>query len=108
MPEKDDKQLLLHDVASTLGNRVGADAKAYLAYRINDAWSVTWANETAVDRAQRAVDDVQQVVHDEFIDTTWPACPRHPNHPLWFREGWWWCEMDGVAIAKLGELKADA
>jgi hypothetical protein len=28
------------------------------------------------------VDDVQQYLHDPFIDTTWPACRHHPNHPL--------------------------
>jgi hypothetical protein len=39
-----------------------------------------------------------------FIDTSWPTCPRHRRHPLWFRDGAWWCETDDVAIAKLGEL----
>jgi len=34
------------------------------------------------------VDDVQQYFHDAFVDTTWPACPHHPNHPLWFSDGW--------------------
>jgi hypothetical protein len=53
---------------------------------------------------QKLVDDVQQDVHDLFIDTTWPACPRHQRHPLWFRDGAWWCETDAVAVAKLGEL----
>ena len=33
---------------------------------------------------QRVVDDTQQDIHDEFIDTVWPRCPRHA-HPLWFR-----------------------
>jgi len=33
------------------------------------------------------VDDVQQYFHDAFVDTTWPACPFHPNHPLWFSDG---------------------
>ena len=55
---------------------------------------------------QKVVDDVQQYFHDTFIDTSWPRCPRHPNHPLWFRDGSWWCDRDEVAIAKLGELES--
>jgi hypothetical protein len=50
------------------------------------------------------VNDVQQYFHDTFVDTTWPACPRHPRHPLWYRAGSWWCVQDGVAVASLGEL----
>ena len=51
------------------------------------------------------VDAVQQALHDEFVDTTWPACPRHHRHPLWYRNGQWWCEQDGAPIASLGELE---
>ena len=54
----------------------------------------------------KVVDDVQQDIHDLFIDTTWPSCPRHGRHPLWYREGAWWCEQDSVAIADLGALGA--
>jgi hypothetical protein len=52
------------------------------------------------------VEDVQQEFHDCFVDVTWPACPRHPNHPLWLHREFesWWCESDAVAIARLGEL----
>lgn len=50
------------------------------------------------------VDDVQQYLHDAFVDTTWPACPHHPNHPLWFSHGWWRCESIGEPIARLGSL----
>jgi hypothetical protein len=52
--------------------------------------------------ARWLVEDVQQYFHDAFVDTTWPACPRHPNHPLWFRDGWWCCGDD--RLARLGEL----
>jgi hypothetical protein len=47
---------------------------------------------------------VQQRVHDEFIDTTWPACPEHLNHPLWIADGWWTCIASGTAVARLGHL----
>ena len=50
------------------------------------------------------VDDIQQYFHDGFVDTTWPACPHHPNHPLWFSDGWWRCERNQEPIARLGAL----
>jgi hypothetical protein len=50
------------------------------------------------------VDDVQQHFHDGFVDTTWPTCPHHPNHPLWFSDGWWRCERIEEPIARLGAL----
>lgn len=53
---------------------------------------------------EKLVNDVQQQFHDEFIDTTWPACPRHGRHPLMYHEGGWWCEQDRVVLCKLGEL----
>ena len=54
------------------------------------------------------VEHVQQIFHDTFIDTTWPACPRHTRHPLWYENGSWWCTQDQVAIAPLGELASPA
>jgi hypothetical protein len=48
------------------------------------------------------VEDVQQYFHDTHVDTTWPACPLHPNHPLWLRGEDWCCGDD--RIAKLGDL----
>src|ERR1044072_1109505 len=51
---------------------------------------------------QWLVDEVQQYFHDTFVDTTWPACPRHPNHPMWFRDGAWWCGEERVTT--LGAL----
>jgi hypothetical protein len=50
------------------------------------------------------VDDVQQYFHDAFVDTTWPACPHHPNHPLWCSDEWWRCERIQEPIVKLGAL----
>jgi uncharacterized membrane protein len=52
----------------------------------------------------RVVEDVQQAMHDCFVDTVWPQCPRHASHPLWLHDGVWMCEKDGVAIAALGAL----
>ncbi len=78
-----------------------------------------WAVEGTVERAltfiadpahftQWVVDDVQQILHDTFVDTTWPQCPRHLRHPLWLRlhndEPVWFCDSDNMPVAKLGEL----
>jgi hypothetical protein len=56
------------------------------------------------DLGEKLVHDVQQIVHDTFVDSTWPACPKHQNHPLWYNDGSWWCEADNVEIARLGQL----
>ena len=50
----------------------------------------------------KVVEDVQQYFHDCRIDIVWPACPNHPNHPMWFDEGMW-C-ADDIPVAKLGDL----
>ena len=53
---------------------------------------------------EKLVEDVQQAVHDQFIDTNWPSCPLHQGHPLWFHDGAWWCDQTRTRIAALGEL----
>jgi len=92
-------QLLTSDVVTTVG---GAHRAAVTA-EVPRALEFT---ESAAEFAQKLADDVQQELHDTFVDTTWPACPRHRCHPLWYRDGAWWCEADGVALAPLGELSA--
>ena len=57
------------------------------------------------DPGEKVVNDVQQYFQDTHVDATWPACPRHARHPLWYRAGSWWCVEDGVVVAKLGELE---
>ena len=56
------------------------------------------------DGGDKLVNDVQQYFHDSSVNATWPTCPRHGRHPLWYRRGAWWCVEDGVAVAQLGEL----
>ena len=55
-------------------------------------------------RCEKLVGDVQQYFHDLFVDTSWPPCPRHPAHPLSYRDGAWWCDRDAVPVAAVGEL----
>ena len=83
------------DVAATLGNAhtgvVDTAVERGLSFIDDDDWFVQWL-----------VDNVQQYFHDTFVDTTWPACPMHPNHPLWFHDNAWWCGEEAVAL--LGRL----
>ena len=59
------------------------------------------------DGGEKLINDVQQYFHDAGVDSTWPTCPRHSRHPLWYRSGSWWCVEDGVAVAPLGRLLAE-
>jgi hypothetical protein len=89
-------QLLVQDLHATLGaghDHLAVDNAIRLRLFIDDAGSYL----------QRVVDETQQDIHDRFIDTVWPRCPRHA-HPLWFRDGAWWCEQDRLRVARLGEL----
>lgn len=92
-------RLLMRDVAATIGSGHEA-AVIELASRlrpfVDEAAEFEW----------RLADEVQQHFHDSFVDTTWPSCPRHPNHPLWFSDGSWRCEREARPIARFGELTA--
>ena len=72
---------------------VAVEAKNVASFATDPAWYI-----------DKVIEDVQQRLQDEHIDTTWPACPRHPNHPLDFIDGAWRCPRDKAAIAGLGEL----
>jgi hypothetical protein len=91
--------LLLLDVEATIG--LGHDAV------VRD-YAVTGASfdRDLVSYRDKLVEEVQQYFHDCFVDTTWPACPRHFSHPLWLHGESWYCERDDVAIARLGELRS--
>ena len=91
-------ELVLRDVDATLGPsaRDEAAALARLERRLGNVRD---------GQPEALVDSVQTYIHDCFIDPTWPACPIHQTHPLWFgKENSWWCAMDDVKVAALGEL----
>ena len=90
-----DLLLLEQDVVNTVGP----------AYRALIAENAANAREYAEGAAfvEKVAEDVQQDLMDTFVDTTWPACPRQPNHPLWFRDGAWRCDRDKVEIP-IGQL----
>src|SRR4051812_32733631 len=50
----------------------------------------------ARDFIEKVVEDVQQDILDSII--VWPVCPHHPNHPLWFHDGGWYCEQNQVLV----------
>lgn len=88
-------KLLERDVQATLGD----------SHRALIEGVVADVQQLDVDgKPEKVINDVQQYFHDTFADPTWPTCPRHPNHPLWYRNGSWWCVQDRVAIAQLGAL----
>jgi hypothetical protein len=103
-------RLLLEDAVGTLGERASAEVLDCAAWREVNARDQV-AHGASLEEAQsyfdrEVVDQFQQAVHDLFWDTTWPACPWHPNHPLWYDEDHeaWCCPRDGSPIAPLGGL----
>ncbi|MGH9200994.1 MAG: hypothetical protein ACRD2A_07140, partial [Vicinamibacterales bacterium] len=96
-------QALVRDVAATIGVRNADQLITYLAAEGEHALELQFVN-TLDGFRQKLVDDFQQRMHDEFVDVSWPRCPRHPNHPLWLANGIWRCAQDDVAVAQLGEL----
>jgi hypothetical protein len=117
-------RLLRRDVASTLSDallRGVADVVAIVHALTNrdgtgdsDARGDDIGDDDplSADEAQRyfdrkVVDDFQQFVHDTRVNTTWPACPKHFNHPLNYDEAKdsWCCPRDRTVIARLGALR---
>ena len=92
------RECLRRDVASTLG-------PGYDDVILNAVYRQAMYNDDLSAYRSLVVNDVQQYFHDAFVDTVWPACPRHPNHPLWLHGEDWCCEQAGEAFAKLGELR---
>jgi len=92
-------RLLSADVRATLGEK-----------HVPVVWSFAGdARELDMaDPSSWLVENVQQYFQDTFVDTTWPACPRHPNHPLDHADGFWHCPRDRAAIARVGELSSRA
>ena len=88
--------LLEADVVATLGEQWRHVALGAANYGL-------YCNDPS-EYEERIVDNVQEEILESWIDTTWPACPRHAQHPLVYHEGGWWCQQDRVVLCKLGEL----
>lgn len=99
MDRQDAIQRLEADIEATLGTEYVRAVRVYT--RDADEFSGTHGF------AQRLVDSVQQHFMDTFVHTTWPPCPQHHKHPLWFEDGFWWCHLHPVTKIPLGQLTAD-
>jgi len=88
-------ELLVRDVVVT----VGEEHAAYVVAR-----AAALREFDLADTADKLVEDVQEEIHDTFVDTSWPECPRHGKHPLWYRDGAWYCDHLEEPVARLGEL----
>jgi len=105
-------RLLARDVSVTLGDGFHEDVLSVAENTRSIAMSDEAVEADGSEEArrcfgQKVVDDFQQYVHDTHADTTWPACPRLPSHPLDYRHetGAWCCPRDGTAVFPLGELR---
>ena len=95
-------ELLARDLAATNAAKY-RDAIPVTVLEVRQCWE--WTSDYDIARlTEKVVEDVQQGLMDMFVDTTWPACPRHPNHPLWFHDDAWHCERDREPLAPLGGL----
>jgi hypothetical protein len=95
-------ELLARDLAATKAAKY-RDAIPTTVQDVRDSWE--WMlNGDISTLTEKVVEDVQQDLMDTFVDTTWPTCPRHPNHPLWFHDDAWHCERDREPLAPLGGL----
>ena len=102
--------LVSMDLSATLGlpsERAEALARREVvaAAEIMNEWDddeVSWPLFLA-----RVVEETQQWLHDTFIDTTWPRCPEHGNHPLWLNDDEspaWACASTNTTVCPVGHL----
>ena len=103
-------RLLLLDAVPTLGERAVAEVSRLVAnYQYLAAeWVRAGESPESAQRDfdQAIVDGLQEAAHDLFWDTTWPTCPKHPNHPLQYDEKreLWQCPRDSTVAVPVGKL----
>lgn len=118
-------QLLVHDLVST---RILPDGEARAAVRTRAQDHLESQHEMGLEvNALETAVWVTEAIQEDIIEglgldqrvINWPACPRHPQHPMWLVEGRqspatsplvptcdpvWTCITDNEAIAELGCL----
>ena len=94
---------------------VAADVIATLGWSVEEAEALVRENSGAwcagFPRVLLVAEDVQQRLHDDRIDTTWPTCPEHPHHPLRLTDklpAVWTCPSTGETVGALGGLASVA
>jgi len=102
-PTADNRQdavrVLAADLVATLGWSPH-DAEEFVR-QFSGGWSA------GVPQVILMAEDVQQHMHDDRIDTSWPRCPAHPHHPLRLSEtlpAVWSCPSTGRTVCALGDL----
>lgn len=91
---------------------IASDLVATLGWTIDQAREVVATAGIVYEQnpelvAFQVAEEVQQWLHDSFLDTSWPPCPSHRNHPLWLTEDppfIWQCPRDAIAVVPLGHL----
>jgi hypothetical protein len=91
---------------------IAPDLVATLGWTVDQARQVVATAGTVYEQdpefvAFQVAEEVQQWLHDSFLDTSWPPCPSHRHHPLWLAEEppfTWHCPRDATAVAPLGQL----
>ena len=91
---------------------IAPDLVATLGWTVDQAREVVATAGTVYEQdpelvAFQVAEEVQQWLHDSFLDTSWPPCPSHRHHPLWLAEEppfTWHCLRDATAVAPLGQL----
>jgi hypothetical protein len=109
-------QMLSHDIAVTIGgdyqewirSAAAAERELFDEWRASESDDEDEMGSSVEDFYLRVAERFQQELHDEFVDTSWPSCPDHRNHPLWLHGTAWICEAEFARIGYLGELPARA
>jgi hypothetical protein len=101
--------LVSHDLAATLGWSAERAEGVVRAEAEGKARVDCWDEDVESAFPLAVAEDTQQLLHDTFEHTTWPACPAHHRHPLWLiaeKAGLptWHCPADDTGYGQLGEL----
>jgi len=91
---------------------LSADEASRLVWQLAE-WRFDWvSSEPAGLTALEVAEDAQERVIENYPEHNWPACPRHPSHPLWlagqYPDRAWTCTTTGERIANLGRLGSAA
>ena len=106
-------RLVVDDLVATLGwDRSNAEsvvrAEAMQWAEPDLSWQFDEPQWNGIDAfTLKVAEEVQQIIHDNWLDTSWPRCPTHTTHPLWLQEQTleWACPEDGRRYAALGSLR---
>jgi len=97
--------LLMRDLMATLGWSADGSWKFILETATG---SLEFIDDEEWPFEQRVLENTQQRMHDEFVDSAWPQCPLHGTHPLWLADNrpWrWQCADVSIPIGELNRFE---